>query len=254
MLTIENLWVSTGEKEILKGVKLAIGDKETHVLIGPNACGKTTLALAILGYPAYKVTNGSIVFDGQDLIGKNISERAKLGIGLAYQNPPEVRGVKLRDIIRLIAGNEPWDLLVESKERWATPFLERVGLNAGSFLTRDINLGFSGGEKKRSELAQVFAMRAKLMLLDEPDSGIDIDSVKLIGTEIGRAAEELRSSVLVITHHRHILQYLEPDVAHVMYGGRIISSGETREIISKVEEEGYERYAKKILGGKCEWT
>lgn len=249
MLKVEDLRVSIGEVEVLRGVNLIVGDKETHVLLGPNACGKTTLALAILGYPAYKVTGGFIVFDGQDLIGKNISERAKLGIALAYQNPPEVRGVKLRDMIRLIAGGEPWDPIVEPEERLATPFLERVGLNAGSFLTRDINLGFSGGEKKRSELAQVFAMRAKLMLLDEPDSGVDIDSVKLIGTEIGRAAEELGSSVLVITHHRHILQYLEPDVAHVMYAGRIISSGEPRDIISKIEEEGYERYTRKILGG-----
>jgi len=254
MLKVENLRVSVGAVEVLNGVNLIIGDEETHVLLGPNACGKTTLALAILGYPAYNVTGGSIVFDGQELIGKNISERANLGIGLAYQNPPEVRGVKLRDIIRLIAGSEPWDPLVEPEERLATPFLERVGLNAGSFLTRDINLGFSGGEKKRSELAQVFAMRAKLMLLDEPDSGVDIDSVKLIGTEIGRAAEELGSSVLVITHHRHILQYLEPDVAHIMYDGKIIISGEPREIISKIEKEGYERYAREILGGQREWT
>jgi len=250
MLKVEDLRISVGGAEVLRGVNLIIGNKQTHVLLGPNACGKTTLALAILGYPAYKVTGGSIVFDGQDLVGKTISERANLGVGLAYQNPPEVRGVKLRDIIRLIAGSEPWDPLVEPEERVATPFLERVGLNAGSFLTRDINLGFSGGEKKRSELAQVFAMGVKLMLLDEPDSGVDIDSVKLIGTEIGRAAEELASSVLVITHHRHILQYLKPDVAHVMYAGRIISSGEPGEIISRIEEEGYERYAREILGGK----
>lgn len=249
MLKVEDLWVSVGGVEVLKGVNLIIGNKETHVLLGPNACGKSTLVLAILGYPAYKVTSGSIVFDDQDLIGKPISERATLGIGLAYQNPPEVRGVKLRDIIRLLAGGEPWDPLVELEETLATPFLERVGLNPGSFLNRDINLGFSGGEKKRSELALIFAMRAKLMLLDEPDSGVDIDSVKLIGTEIGRAVKELGSSVLVITHHRHILQYLEPDIAHVMYAGRIISSGEPREIISKVEEDGYERYARKILGG-----
>lgn len=249
MLKVQNLRVNVGEAEVLKGVNLTIGEKETHVLLGPNACGKTTLALAILGYPAYKVTGGSIVFNGQDLTGKDISERANLGIGLAYQNPPEVRGVKLRDIVRLIAGSEPWDPLIEPEERLATPFLERVGLNAGSFLTRDINLGFSGGEKKRSELAQVFAMRAKLMLLDEPDSGVDIDSVKLIGTEIGKAAKELASSVLVITHHRHILQYLEPDIAHIMYDGRIIISGEPKAIISKIEEEGYEKYARKILGG-----
>jgi len=250
MLEVEDLWVRVGGTEVIKGVNLTIGDSETHVLLGPNACGKTTLALTILGYPAYEVISGSIVFEGQNLIGKNISERAQLGIALACQNPPEVRGVKLRDIIRLIAGSEPWDPIVEPEERVATPFLERVGLNAGSFLTRDVNLGFSGGEKKRSELAQVFAMRAKLMLLDEPDSGVDIDSVKLVGTEVGKAAKELRSSVLVITHHRHILQYLEPDVAHVMYAGRIISRGEPGEIISKIEEQGYVRYAGEIVGGK----
>ena len=250
MITVGNLWVRIGAVEVLKGVDLTIGEGETHVLLGPNACGKSTLALAILGYPNYQVTCGSIVFNGQDLTGKTIYERARLGIALACQNPPEVRGVKLRDLIRLIAGGVPWDPLVESEETIATPFLERVGLKPGSFLGRDINLGFSGGEKKRSELAQVFAMRPRLMLLDEPDSGVDIDSVKLVGSEIGRAAKELGSSVLVITHHRHILDYLKSDVAHVMYAGRLISSGDPGKIISEIEEKGYESYAHKILGGQ----
>ncbi len=167
---------------------LSIGKGETHILLGPNACGKTTLALTILGYPAFRVTAGSVMFDGHDLAGMSIAERARLGIGMAHQNPPEVRGVKLRDILRLIAGSEPWDPETEPEEKVASSFLEKVRLDAGSFLTRDINLGFSGGEKKRSELAQVFAMKAKLMILDEPDSGVNIDSIKVIGPQIGEAA------------------------------------------------------------------
>ncbi len=247
MLEIRDLWVNVDGKEVLKGINLTIGDRETHVLMGPNACGKTTLALVILGYPRYKVTRGSIIFDGKDLTGKNVSERAKLGIAIAYQNPPEVRGVKLRDIIRLIGGKEPWSALVEPEEKFASKYLERVGLDSASFLVRDINLGFSGGERKRSELAQVFAMRPKLMLLDEPDSGVDIDSIKLVGTEISKAVQELGSSVLVITHHRHILQYLKPDVAHIIHNGRIISSGDPETLISEIEAKGYEGYTNEIL-------
>lgn len=247
MLEVKNLWVSVNEKEVLRGVNLTIEDGETHALMGPNACGKTTLALAILGYPAYKVTRGSIIFDEQNLVGKNIPERAKLGIALEYQNPPAIRGVKLRDIIRLIGGKEPWNPLSEPEEGFASQFIERVGLDPKSFLTRDINLGFSGGERKRSELGQVFAMKPKLMILDEPDSGVDIDSIKLIGREISKVVEELRNSVLLITHHRHILEHLKTDVAHIIYDGRIISSGNPKEIISKIEEKGYEGYAKEIL-------
>ena len=246
-LEVEDLYVSIGDKEVLRGIDLSMKRGEVHVLMGPNACGKTTLALAILGYPAYKVTRGAIIFDGQNLAGKDIPQRAKLGIALAYQSPPDVRGVKLRDVIRLIAGKEPWNPLVEPEEKFATQFIERVGLDPDFFLTRDINLGFSGGEKKRSELAQVFAMRSRLMILDEPDSGVDIDSIKLIGKEISKVIEELGNAVLIITHHRHILQYLKPDVAHIMYDGRVISSGAPEELISKIEEKGYDGYAKKIL-------
>lgn len=248
MLEIEGLRVCIGEAEVLKGVDMVVPSRETHVLLGPNACGKTTLALAILGHPAYRLTGGSMVFNGDDLAGRSIHERARLGIGLTYQSPPEIRGVKLADLIRLMAGSEPWDPFTEAEETVATPFLHRVGLDPTAFLTRDVNVGFSGGEKKRSELAQVFAMRARLMLLDEPDSGVDIDSVRLIGTQIGRAVDELGSSVLVITHHRHILEYLQPDMVHVMYDGKIVSSTQPGETIPKIEAQGYERYVRQILG------
>lgn len=249
MLKIEGLRVSIGEAEVLKGVNLVMGNGQRHVLLGPNACGKTTLALAILGHPAHKVTGGSMVFDGEDLTRKSIHERARLGIGLTYQSPPDIRGVKLADLIRLMAGGEPWDPLTEPEETVATPFLHRVGLDPTAFLTRDVNVGFSGGEKKRSELAQVFAMKARLMLLDEPDSGVDIDSVKLIGTQINTAVDELGSSVLVITHHRHILQYLQPDMVHVMYDGKIVSSTQPEETLPEIEAHGYQGYVRQVLGG-----
>ncbi len=246
LLEVRNLRVNVGRKEILHGVNLDIGRNEIHVLMGPNACGKTTLALTIVGHPIYKIVKGAVFFNGENIAKKEISERARLGIALAYQNPPEVRGVKLRDMIRLIAGKDPWNPLVEPKENVATEFLERVGLDPSSFLTRDLNIGFSGGERKRSELAQVFAMKPRLMILDEPDSGVDIDSLRLIGEEVSKVVDELGSSVLVITHHRHILRYLRPDIAHIMYDGRIVDSGEPGRLIPKIEGKGYKGYIREL--------
>lgn len=245
MLEVKDLWVNVAGKEVLRGVNFTVRDGETHALLGPNACGKSSLALTILGYPQYEIEKGSLIFDGEKIAGKNIYERAKLGIALAYQNPPEVRGVKMRDVIRLSAGKSPWNPLLAGNENFSTNFIKRAGLDA-SFSERDVNLGFSGGEKKKSELAQVFALRPKLMILDEPDSGVDIDSLKFIGNELNKAIDEIGSSALLITHHRHILQYLRVDVVHIMYGGRIITSGEPERIIPKVEKLGYESYVKKV--------
>jgi Fe-S cluster assembly ATP-binding protein len=239
MLKIKDLHVEVEGKEVLKGIDLTLRKGETHALMGPNACGKTTLVLTILGFPSYRVTKGGIFFEGEDLSHKDISERARLGIALAYQSPPEVRGVKMRDILKFISESY--------SGQDASYWLQRVGLDP-SFLSRELNLGFSGGEKKRAELAQVFAMKPKLMILDEPDSGVDIDSLKLMGNEIRKVSEELESSTLVITHHRHILQYLKVDRCHIMHGGKIAISGEPKEIIHRVEESGYEGYLKKVRG------
>lgn len=246
MLEVKNLWVSIAGKEVLRGMNLTIRDGETHALLGPNACGKSSLALTILGYPQYKIEKGSIIFDEEKLAGKSIYERAKRGIALAYQNPPEIRGVKMGDMIRLSAGKTPLNPLPGEEEDFSKNFIKRAGLDA-SFGEREVNLGFSGGEKKKSELAQIFAMRPKLMILDEPDSGVDIDSLKFIGNELGRAIDEFGSSALIITHHRHILQYLRVNAAHIMYEGRIISSGEPEGIIPKVEELGYDSYMKEVV-------
>jgi Fe-S cluster assembly ATP-binding protein len=223
MLKVENLWVSTGEREILKGIELAIGDEETHVLIGPNGAGKSCLAMSVMGIPLYTVEEGRITFNGRDITTLPIHERARLGIGLAFQNPPVVRGVKLIDIISLHTGD-------------VNDILGKVYLNEG-FAGRDVNLGFSGGERKRSELAQLFAMEPKLLLLDEVDSGVDIESMELLGRELNSF---LRGrSALIITHLGHILNYVRADKAHILVDGKIILSDKPKEVLKRVKERGF---------------
>ncbi len=242
LLEVKDLHVKVDGKEILRGVDLEIGKGEVHVLLGPNASGKTTLAMTIIGMPAYKVLRGDIIFDRESLVKLDAAQRAKKGIGFVFQFPPAIRGVKLRDIIRLCGGKSPWDPNKEPEEKFATEMLEKVGL-APNFRDRDVNVGFSGGERKRSELAQILAMKPHLMVLDEPDSGVDIDSLKLIGKRIDEFVKETGSSLLLITHYRHILQYVETGFAHVMCGGKIIVTGDPEDILSRIEEEGYCAYA-----------
>jgi len=223
MLKIENLWVSTGEKDILRGMELAVRDKETHVLIGPNGAGKSCLAMTIMGIPVYTVDKGKITFDGEDITTLPIHERAKLGIGLAFQNPPVIRGVKLRDIISL-------------HTKKIDDILSRAYLNQ-EFGGRDVNLGFSGGERKRSELAQLFAMEPKLLLLDEIDSGVDIESMELLGKEINSFLSS--RSALIITHLGYILNYVRADKAHILLDGKIALSGKPAEVLTWVKEKGF---------------
>lgn len=248
LLDIRDLHVEVRGNMVLKGVSLSIGDGEVHVLMGPNASGKTTLALTIIGHPAYRVVSGDILFRGRSILGLGVYERARLGIAIAYQNPPEIPGVKLRDLIRMAGGLKPWSPLSEPEERFASEILRKVGLRPEEFLSRDVNVGFSGGERKRAELAQVIAMKPKLMILDEPDSGVDIDSIRLIGEALRGAIRELGCAVLLITHHRHILRYLEPDVAHVIFGGRIVVSGDPDNVISRVESLGYSGLVRELCG------
>ena len=241
LLEIKDLHVDVNGKEILSGVNLEIGKREVHVLLGPNASGKTTLVMTLIGIPPYKVSKGEIIFDGTNLVNLSIDQRARKGIGFAFQFPPAINGVKLRDIIRLCGGKEPWDPNKEREEIFATEALKKVGLPA-SFKDRDVNVGFSGGERKRSELAQIFAMKPQLLVLDEPDSGVDIDSLKLIGGQVDSFVKETGGSLLLITHHRHILQYMDADLAHVMCDGKIAVSEHPEDILSKIEEQGYCAY------------
>jgi len=242
LLEVKDLTVTVSGKEILTDVNFTVEEGEVHVLMGPNASGKTTLIMTILGYPNYQVTEGKIIFDGIDLQDKPIYERAKMGISIAFQTPPEIRGVKLRDLIRIAAGKEPWDPLKEGRETLATALLSKVGLDPETFWIRDVNVGFSGGEKKRSELAQVFAANPKLMILDEPDSGVDIVSLKTLGFDLGEYIREKRCAALVVTHYRHILPYIRPHRVSVMCNGRIVASGDPYEMFSKIEEKGYCEY------------
>lgn len=242
MLKIKNLHVEVEGREILHGVCLEIHEGETHVIMGPNASGKTTLVLTILGHPTYRITKGCILFDGMDISRLSVTERVKLGIGVAFQHPPIIKGVKLRDLLRVCAGLEPKNPMVNVQNDYEGKLLEEVGMKPELYLNRDINLGFSGGERKRIELAQILAMRPRLAIFDEPDSGVDIDSLRLIGRKIADLTREFRCATIVITHYRHILPYIRPDVVHVLYAGRLVKSGDPSEIIDELERTGYETF------------
>jgi Fe-S cluster assembly ATP-binding protein len=237
LLVISSLRVRVGDREILRGIDLTIADGETHVLLGPNGGGKTTLLNTILGMPGYEVTDGSITFKGQDLLPLPIDERARLGIGLAFQRPPAVRGVRLRQAMQVASAGR----------------LDDAGLAAISdeleldyMLDRDVNLGFSGGEAKRSEMGQLLAQAPDLALFDEPESGVDLDNIAVVGGAIqrllkGSQASDPRRAGLIITHTGHILQFVNADVGHVLYEGRLACSGNPLDLIADIGRQGYEK-------------
>ncbi|HIP84879.1 MAG TPA: Fe-S cluster assembly ATPase SufC [Methanothermococcus okinawensis] len=239
MLSIENLSVKVEDKVILRDVNLRINVGEAHVLFGPNGAGKSTLINTIMGHPRCKVVEGSIYFKGRDITDMPIDERARLGIGLAYQNPPGIPGVKLKDLLKIIA-----------KVDWEE--IERMAeiLNFKDFLDREVNVGFSGGEVKKSELLQIFAQNPDFMMFDEPDSGVDVENVKLIGHIINHLLEkdrkpaDRRKSGLIITHMGHILKFIHVDRAHILYNGVIACSGSPEEILNTIIKYGYERCIK----------
>jgi Fe-S cluster assembly ATP-binding protein len=237
MLEIEDLHVSVGDREILRGVNLVINEGETHVLLGPNGGGKSTLLNTIVGLPGYRVTQGRILFKGADLVGLEIDERARLGIGIAFQRPPAVRGVKLRQMIEVAAHGELTDDTVSELDS---------ELSLGHMLERDVNMGFSGGEAKRSEMAQLLAQMPDLSLFDEPESGVDLDNIAVVGGAMnallkgeGRISERKRAG-LIITHTGHILEFVNADVAHVLYNGRLACKGNPLDLIEEISSHGYD--------------
>jgi len=241
MLEIKQLSVKVRDREILHDVNLNIKAGETHVLFGPNGSGKTTLLMTIMGLPKYRVTKGSIKFKGKDITGLPLDERARLGIGISFQRPPVVRGVKTRDM--LAACNEE-QMAKESIKEMA----ERANLT--DLMDREINYGFSGGEIKRSELLQLIAQNPDLALLDEPDSGVDLVSIALIGELINKLLEkerrirDRRRSGLIITHTGHILDYVNARTGHVMLDGKIVGEGDPHEILDTIKNKGYEECRK----------
>ncbi len=237
MFRIENLAVKSGGKEIIMGLSLNVKDGEVHVVMGPNGSGKTTLSYAIAGHPKYK-TKGRILLDEENIAELAADERAKKGVFLAFQNPVAVEGVGLLNFIRKAknaTGKAETDILelVESVERNA----KTVKLDS-SFLQRDLNSGLSGGEKKKSEIVQMLALSPKLVVLDEIDSGLDVDALKTVAKAIENARDGKRM-FLIITHYANILKYVKPDFVHVMMDGRIVKSGGA-EFAKEIERKGYE--------------
>ncbi|MFP7492211.1 Fe-S cluster assembly ATPase SufC [Terribacillus saccharophilus] len=246
VLEIKDLHVSIEDKEILKGVNLTIKSGEFHAVMGPNGTGKSTLASAIMGHPKYEVTSGSITLDGEDVLEMEVDERARAGLFLAMQYPSEISGVTNADFLRssINARREEGDeipLMKFIKEMdEAMDFLEMDKNMAQRYL----NEGFSGGEKKRNEILQLMMMKAEIGILDEIDSGLDIDALKVVAKGINKLRDE-NFGCLIITHYQRLLNYIEPDFVHVMMQGRVVKSGGS-ELSQRLEAEGYDWIKKEL--------
>lgn len=238
LLKITGLHVSVGEKEILHGVDLTVNNDETHVLMGPNGTGKSTLGYAITGNPAYTVTEGDIVFNGESIVGMPVNERAKKGIFLSFQNPLEVPGVTLSSFIRSALEQKTktrlrlWDFKKKLAETMKLLDMDE------SYADRDLNVGFSGGEKKKAEILQMLMLEPKLAILDETDSGLDVDAVRTVSQGVKLYRERVHGSLLIITHSTRILEALTVDAAHVMENGVIVKNGGA-ELVDKINEKGF---------------
>jgi len=237
MLVIEGLSVSVEEKEILHNINLSIKTGETHVLFGPNGAGKSTLLAAIMGFPKYQITKGRIVFHEQDITHLSMDERARLGIGMSFQRPPVIRGVKTYDMVNACLRGRDGETIAQLAEK----------ANLSDFMERDINYGFSGGEIKRSELMQLLAQRPEMVLLDEPESGVDLVNISLIGKLINELLEKdcpirnRRCMGLIITHTGYILDYVNARTGYVMCDGIIGCEGDPREMLATIKEKGYQK-------------
>jgi Fe-S cluster assembly ATP-binding protein len=245
-LEIRDLHVSVeaegGLKEILRGVDLTVKQGETHAIMGPNGSGKSTLAYSVAGHPKYKVTSGQVLLDGEDVLAMTVDERARAGLFLAMQYPVEVPGVSVSNFLRTAAtairGEAP-KLRLWVKE--VNSAMERLQVDP-AFSERSVNEGFSGGEKKRHEILQLELLKPKIALLDETDSGLDVDALRIVSEGVNRVRETGETGTVLITHYTRILRYIEPDFVHVFAGGRIVESG-GKELADVLEAEGYEKYA-----------
>ncbi len=236
-----NVETDQGTKQILRGVDLKINEGEIHAVMGPNGSGKSTLAYTIAGHPKYHVEGGSILLDGVEVLDMSVDERARAGLFLAMQYPVEIPGVTNTNFLRTaktaIEGEAP------SIRHWIKDV--RTAMDAlrmdPSFAERNVNEGFSGGEKKRNEILQLELLKPKFAVLDETDSGLDVDALKIVSEGVNRAKEKTGLGILLITHYTRILRYIEPDFVHVFVNGRIAEQG-GRELATRLEDEGYDRF------------
>lgn len=241
LLEIKNLNVKVDEKEILHNINLKINQEETHVLMGPNGAGKSTLGYALMGHPKYLINSGSILFDKHDITSESADKRAKDGMFLSFQSPIEVEGVSLESFIRsaLKQKNDSdtryWEFFME-----LTKNMELLNINK-EYSDRDLNVGFSGGEKKKAEILQLLMLKPQLAILDETDSGLDVDAVKTVSKGIKKYQKEQKGALLIITHSTRVLEYLKVDYTHVMVDGRIVKTGDSS-LINEINENGFEQF------------
>ena len=241
LLEVSNLHVSVGEKEILKGVDLTINVGEVHVLMGPNGTGKSTFGFALIGNPKYEVTEGKIVFKGEDLSDVEVNNRAKMGMFLSFQNPLEVPGVTLSSFIRSALEQKTGERvkLWEFKKKLDAT-LDILQMDH-SYAERDLNVGFSGGEKKKAEILQLLMLEPEFAILDETDSGLDVDAVRTVSAGIEEYQKRVGGGLLIITHSTKILESIHVDQTHVMIGGTIVKTGDSS-LVDIVNEKGFESF------------
>ncbi len=240
MLEIKNLHVKAGDKEILRGVDLKVGAGEVHVILGPNGSGKSTLMNVILGHPKYQITSGEIFFNGEDLTALKTFERARRGIFLSFQNPEEIPGITVENMLRTAkqaVTGEKIKILAFHKELLA--LMNELQINP-EYANRYMNVGFSGGEKKRNEILQLLTLQPKLALLDETDSGLDVDAVEIVSSGVAKFHNE-NNSCIIITHNAQILKHLPVSSVHIFLDGKIILHGGA-ELVGKVSEHGYAHF------------
>jgi Fe-S cluster assembly ATP-binding protein len=246
VLSIRNLHVAIDGKEILKGVDLTVRQGEVHALMGPNGSGKSTLSYALMGHPNYEVTEGEATLDGINLLELEADERAKAGLFLAFQYPTAIPGVTVANFLRHAVSNvrnpdrkEGEDLMpMRDFRKELRAAMDELGMDP-EFARRYLNEGFSGGEKKRAEVLQLSLLKPAIAILDETDSGLDIDAVRTVSEGVNRVAARAGTGVLVITHYQRILTYIKPQFVHILYGGRIVESGGP-ELVVRLEAEGYD--------------
>jgi len=241
MLKIQNLKVKVGDKEILMGLDLSVEPHQIHALMGPNGSGKSTLASTLMGHRNYQVVSGEITFMGENLLEMEVFERSKKGLFLSFQYPAEVEGVTISSYLRLIYNNSHEEKLSPIKfKALLKEKLELLEINE-SFIERYLNDGFSGGEKKRMEMLQMLVLEPKLAILDETDSGLDVDALKVVSKAVNYLVQKNQMSVVVITHYTRILNYIKPEFVHILKEGKIVKSG-TESLAHEIEVSGYSHF------------
>ncbi len=249
-LKILNLSVEIDNKVILKNFNLEINSGEIHAIMGPNGTGKSTLSKVIMGDPSYKLLEGDIIFDGQSINNLDVCDRANLGIFLGMQMPPEIEGVSNSDFLRAALHNKQKDQfkLFDFIKKIDTS-VEKLKMDK-DMIHRGINQGFSGGERKKNEILQMYMLEPNFVMLDEIDSGLDVDSLKVVGENVMNYYESNNPGILLITHYHRLLDYIKPTHVHIMKDGHIVKSG-GQELVDYIEENGYEKLEKTIISGSC---